>query len=94
MSIRTNKNEYTEGNGCHNCKHCFFWSDYDSWPEYYCNIEKDRPKCGSVSMKEKFEFKKLPNGEYETPDEMTFWDEWSGKNEIKPWGICKKWEEG
>jgi len=86
MNIKTNKHQYIEQIGCHICKHCFVVGHYDSGPEYYCNLDNDRPKCGSVAMgkSEKFDY---DAGDYEK------WSEWAKTNAVEPWGICKKWEE-
>jgi hypothetical protein len=83
MNIKDN--EYIEQNGCHNCKNCFIKTDYDSESEFYCNISKDRPKCGSVGMNERFNFRKSKINEYDT------WNNWQENHRVEPWGICKNY---
>jgi hypothetical protein len=55
--------------------------------EFYCNISKDRPKCGSVGMNERFNFKRKDVDEYDE------WLEWSKKNKVSPCGMCNKFEK-
>jgi len=85
MNIKITK--YIEQTGCHNCKNCFVFREWDSILEYYCNINNDRPKCGSVGMNEKFDFK---NTKF---DEWDIWSEWSKNNKVEPWGICNNFEK-
>jgi len=89
MNIKTNKFEYIERDGCHDCNHCFVYHDYDSTLEYYCDMDSNRPKCGSVQLKEDFDF----SSDDIANSEMKAWDDWSENNKVNPWGICKKWDE-
>jgi len=86
MNVKTNIYEYIEPNGCHNCKHCFVFGDYSCTLEWYCNLNGDRPKCGSVAMGESEKF------DYDSGD-LERWHDWEEHNKINPWGICKKWSE-
>jgi hypothetical protein len=86
MNIKTNKHGYVERIGCHMCKHRFEYCDYDSGIEYYCNLNGDRPKCGSVELKEQFDF----DNNQKCDSEMDIWAKWEEENKIKPWGICNK----
>lgn len=85
MSIKDN--EYIEQNGCHNCKNCFTKCDYDCESEFFCNINKDRPKCGSVGMNERFNFRKSKIDEYDT------WNNWQENNRVESWGICSQFNK-
>ncbi len=85
MNKRNNK--YIVQNGCHNCKNCFVFSDWDSILEYYCNHDNNRPKCGSVALGENFDWKRKDMDEYKA------WDKWSKKNQVSPCGICNKFEK-
>jgi len=86
MSTAQEKYFYKEQNGCHNCKHCFERGDYDEGPECFCNINDDRPKCGSTAMNEVFDFKRKDMDEYD------LWEEWAEKNRVHAWGICEKYK--
>jgi hypothetical protein len=83
-TIIQNKPDYTEQDGCHNCKNCFMYQEHDESEEYYCNINNDRPKCGSVFLGESFDG---------TRDEYDAWGEWGNNNKVKPWGICNKFDK-
>jgi len=86
MNIKTNKHEYIEQIGCHMCKHCFKHEEYDDIERWYCNLDGDRPVCGSVGMNERFDKSKRRQQYYA-------WEKWAEEHAINPWGICKKWEE-
>jgi len=95
------KNNYHPQNGCWNCKHEFVWEDYDSPYEFFCNIDNDRPKCGSSLIEETFNFEveennmisnPLMGGDADYPDSVQ-WDIWADKHSVREAGICDKWEE-
>lgn len=83
---------YAEVPGCHNCKHCFIWYEYDEAPEYYCtkNAPK-RPKCGSVAMSECPKVTLTKSGMRAFTKMKDKWQEWSRDREIRPWGCCEKY---
>ena len=91
MNTKTNKYEYVEQPGCHMCGKCFILSDFDGVLEYYCTFDAPpRPRCGSSSLGEDFRWDKSKPKQGE--DDMDKWEEWSENREVKPWGICKKFE--
>lgn len=83
---------YKVQDGCHNCKYVFIYSDYDCGDDWFCNINQDRPLCGSCSMEEQFggggegeaegfrkKFRKEIDSEETTPQEIKeFYEEWYG----------------
>ena len=70
-------------NCCGKCRHIFCMRHYDDGPEYFCNISKDRPFCGSVFMNEPA-----------YSDEMDFdkWEKREEENGVDVLGICDNYE--
>ena len=94
MYIPTNPHQYIDQNGCRNCNLCFVMQEYDSGNMYYClHDAPPRPKCGSISMGEKFNFKENKLSGNLWGDDYQLWEEWAKGKEVNPWGICGKWEE-
>jgi hypothetical protein len=83
------KKDYKINNGCHNCKHVQTICDYESSEEFFCNINKDRPKSGSCAMKEMFNY----NNSEEYHRDSNLWDEWVDTHSVEPYGICELWNK-
>lgn len=77
---------HREQNACQNCKHSFIYDDYDEHLKYYCNIVRSRPKCGSLHLKESFEWVK--NSEL-AEQESDNWETWAEDHQVKPSDICE-----
>jgi hypothetical protein len=94
MNIKTNKHEYIEQCGCHNCKNCFIMIEYDEDNSYYCTLDASpRPHCGSIFMNENFFRHHLSGDDKKNSKEMNEWYKWSKNREVMAWGICKRFEE-
>jgi len=88
-------NNLRDQDGCHNCKHCYVWTDYDDGSYYFCDVEGDRPVCPSIKMGEAT----IPDfvddfDAFEAAMEVISdtWDDWEPGHERDPWQICDKWE--
>jgi hypothetical protein len=106
MAFQELPDGYREQNGCHNCGHVFRQRQYDEGDTYFCNIENNRPPCGSMAM----------GGEHDAFDavqacfsaenwatqedvetaranyrkSIEAWDGWSIPREVSSHGICPK----
>jgi len=87
------KQTYFVLNSCANCKHVFIFKEYDCGDTYYCNIENDRPLCGSVALNENF-----AGNAFGTKDDekiyyksMKKWDKWEEKHKVEACGKCDYW---
>ena len=91
--------DYRIQKSCSNCVYCFLYSDYDDGGEYYCNIENNRPLCGSVSLNEDFyeineckteeEYRKQNEEGYK---KLRIWNDWSIENRVDSNGICNNYK--
>lgn len=81
---------------CATCRHCFVKQDYDGGPEYFCNIDNDRPeRCGSLSMGE--DWGRGKGGRYDKElwdSEYTRWTEWEKDHEVRSYYICEDHDMG
>lgn len=84
---------YAEVPGCHNCKHCFVFYEYEDGNQYYCKKNAPRrPRCGSVAMGECPRIKFTDAGERALRKLKDKWHDWSQDREVMPWGCCDKHE--
>jgi hypothetical protein len=88
------KNNYKEQNGCHNCKRCFIFEEYDEDYKYFCTLNAPpRPKCGSTFMSSMRSEEKWSKDKETRYKERATWEEWQEGKEVKAWGICDEYAE-
>lgn len=84
--------------GCINCKHVFVLREYDEGDRYFCHFDKsERPKCGSVYMKECWQSTNMDLPVEEMDDVYSQrwdeWEAWADSREVEPNGHCNEWTE-
>lgn len=91
---------YRENNSCLTCKHLFVKMDYDEGVTgYYCNINKNKPRCGSIQLDEQFiseiEIRQHNDNWYCSEEKITLekerrekWKQWAEKHCVSTSGIC------
>lgn len=80
---------YHEQNGCHNCRHCFHWYEYDEPYVYYCTFGSERPKyVFSVAMRLNGEDSGNELSGEEKSKMRELWYKWAEQREVEPWGMC------
>lgn len=81
-----------KGNHCGCCKHVFRRDEYDECPTFYCTKGdlEERPRCGSVLMKENYPFN--PDGTWMKPYEL--WETWAEIRQVEDYGCCDEFEDG
>lgn len=68
-------------NGCHNCQHCYVWSDIDCEKEYYCTLGcTNRPSSGAF------------NEPIKSSKELQDWDVWSANRRVEAFGSCDNYK--
>lgn len=83
---------YKIQDGCHNCRHCFIKSDYDSEDEYFCEFNKKRPiPCGSCKMRECFEWGSEHDNIYW--QQLNEWEKYEKDECVVQSGICDYYEK-
>lgn len=69
---------YQNQDACENCRYVWRYVDFDGAGDWYCNVEENRPLCGSVEL-----------GESGINDaEINAWVEWANTHFVQPSGIC------
>ena len=80
---------YLEQDGCHNCKHCYHWDDWEEAPAELCALQGPAPPHpnGSNYMDEPFDC-----STQETLDrDREAWEVWEEGRSVEPWGKCASW---
>lgn len=75
---------------CCSCKHVFEKTDYEESGDYYCNVDDDRPLCGSVCLGESLFDRPYNEAEQDALTDM--WDEWAKDHRVQPYQVCAKHE--
>lgn len=79
---------------CATCTFVFIKYDYDEGESYFCTAMcENRPKCGSTSMREEFEYPSAnaPKQEWLHVKDVEDWRAWAEQCEVKAWDICNRY---
>jgi hypothetical protein len=84
---------YREVETCSSCRFVFEKTEYDDYPEYFCNLEEEpRPKCGSIQM-EGERFAMMSSQQVQRSEERNKWASWCVGKGVGGMMVCDEYEK-